>query len=132
MVRGLLSVLLVLGFGGSAAFAQSSRRPPRDPFGNLFKPTLSFPGAAQQPSPPFPRKAPPVDPQALLQRLGQLALLQNPQPTVVCGMTVVPVDQTIDPKMVKPVPEGHFTMRVEVPPICAVTPRPRVVESPHR
>jgi hypothetical protein len=41
------------------------------------------------------------------------------EPKVVCGMAVVPANPSVDPKMVKPVPEGGFTMRIVPPPACA-------------
>jgi len=42
-------------------------------------------------------------------------------PTVVCGMTVIPADPTVDPKSIKKVPEDKkrtFTMRSVPPGIC--------------
>jgi hypothetical protein len=41
-------------------------------------------------------------------------------PTVVCGMTLIPADPKIDPKMKVPVPEGGVarTMRVVPPSVC--------------
>ena len=43
-----------------------------------------------------------------------------PKPSVVCGMTVIPADPTIDPKIrVAPSNTGvTFTMRVVPPTIC--------------
>jgi len=42
-------------------------------------------------------------------------------PTVVCGMTVIPADPTVDPKSIKKIPEDkkyRFTMRSVPPGIC--------------
>jgi len=43
-------------------------------------------------------------------------------PTIVCGMTVIPADPTVDPKSIKKVPEDkkyRFTMRSVPSGICA-------------
>ena len=43
------------------------------------------------------------------------------KPRVVCGMTLIPGDPTIDPAMVHPVPKKDhlkFTLQTVVPPAC--------------
>ena len=40
-------------------------------------------------------------------------------PTVVCGTVVVPVDPTVDRRMVRPAPsDAAYTMRAIKPPVC--------------
>ena len=42
------------------------------------------------------------------------------QPQVVCGMTIIPIDPSVDPKIVVPRPPSDttYTMRLIPPPIC--------------
>jgi len=45
----------------------------------------------------------------------------KPKPKVVCGMTIIPGDPTIDPKIAAPrdpKDTTHYTLRVVPPPIC--------------
>lgn len=73
---------------------------PRTPFVRLFAPAT-----------PLPAQPPP--------RGGAAAAAQRDQPRVVCGMVVVPVNSSPDPRMVKPVPSDvTFAMRVVAPPLC--------------
>ena len=52
--------------------------------------------------------------------LQQHAYAGGQQPQVVCGMTVIPIDPGVDPKIVVPRPPSDttFTMRLIPPPIC--------------
>jgi hypothetical protein len=87
-----------------AAQQPTNGLPPRaNAFGNLFA-QLSKP-----PSLPrflFPTPTPDV----------RLA----PKPTVVCGMTVIPVDPNVDPAIRREVPEGgpRFSIRSVDPKLC--------------
>jgi len=38
--------------------------------------------------------------------------------TVVCGLTVLPVDPKVDPSMTRPAPTGQFTLRTVTPSTC--------------
>ncbi len=70
----------------------------RDPYRQLFQPE--------------DKKTPPSAPSPSVDR---------PQPRVVCGMTIVPADPTIDPKIaVKPRPDDttRYAIRGITPPIC--------------
>lgn len=44
----------------------------------------------------------------------------RPPARVVCGMTMVPVDSSLDPKIVHPVPPSRVkhTIRISKPPLC--------------
>ena len=59
--------------------------------------------------------------QSALQKAVQAAAPKaDPKPTVVCGMTIVPADPSIDPKMLVPrKADGvDYTIRVITPAIC--------------
>jgi hypothetical protein len=45
--------------------------------------------------------------------------LKTPGSTVVCGTTILAGKPALDPKFVKPAPEGHFTLQVATPRMCA-------------
>ena len=76
-----------------------------------FRPPANFFAQPKQPFKPYRVDwgAPPA-----------AALKSAPKPKVTCGMTVVPADPTIDPKMrVAPPDTGvTFTLRVVPPTIC--------------
>jgi len=40
------------------------------------------------------------------------------EPSIVCGMTVLPGRRAVDEKMAKTLPNGRFSLRVHNPPIC--------------
>ena len=43
---------------------------------------------------------------------------RNAAPNILCGMTIVPADPKVDRAMVKPAPNGTFTLRTITPPVC--------------
>ena len=52
------------------------------------------------------------------------AQAQAARPSIICGMTVVPADPTIDPKIrVAPRDNVKFAMKVVEPTVCAAPPR---------
>ena len=80
---------------GVPAFAQASRA---NPYKNLFQsPDLKQVARAQASSPP-----------------------PSAQPRVVCGMSVIPMDPNIDPKIFVPRPADptRYPMRVVPPTVC--------------
>lgn len=87
----------------SSLLGSSSRQAPRagwvadraNPYRRLFEPTAT----------------PPTE-------IGTIAA--TPKPTIKCGMTLIPVDPKIDPRMAKPQADGstRFTIRAVEPPIC--------------
>ena len=85
--------------------------------------------ASQQPSPqPAPMRRvdpykklfqqPPLDQTARAERRADAAA--STAPRVVCGMTVIPADPNIDPKMIirRPPDDTRYTIRVIPPPLC--------------
>jgi hypothetical protein len=52
--------------------------------------------------------------------LSKLMLQGRQRTTIVCGMTIVPVDSSIDPKIERPVPSTgtKFTIKIARPPMC--------------
>jgi hypothetical protein len=76
------------------------------PFTRLFRP----------PSSSLPK---PATPSLRLDRARSLLLSRLP-PKVVCGMTLIPVDASLDPKIEHPVPSDgtKFTLRIHQPPVC--------------
>ena len=72
------------------AASQSASPPRKNPFSKLFAPDLK----------PQPREA--------------------SKPTVVCGMTLIPIDPSIDPKIVVAPQQSdtRFTIRAVPPPVC--------------
>lgn len=92
-------VLLAVLSAAVPAAAQQSRA---NPYRNLFQPRdLKEVARAQQDREP-----------------------KSPRPRVVCGMTIIPADPKIDPKMVieRPRDGVRYTIRA-VPPACAATER---------
>lgn len=86
-------LVVALGFLVSAqplAASQSANPPRKNPFSKLFAPDPK----------PQPREA--------------------GKPTVVCGMTLIPADPSIDPKIVVAPQRGNtrFTIRAVPPPVC--------------
>ena len=89
---------LSLTIGVLATLAQTLTIPAVAPKPRLAGPTLS---RSRQPAPP------PGD------------VAEHVAPRVVCGMVVVPVNATVDPRMVVPPPSDvSFKMKVIVPPVC--------------
>jgi hypothetical protein len=96
---------------------------------------LAAQAAAQEiaPKPWFAPKRPdshqffgPVKPRVLSQTpLADPSKTEAPKPRVICGMTVVPADPSIDPGFLKPVPSTtRFTMRIVEPKDCAAPKAP--------
>lgn len=97
-MRGHLAVIVALLVSVSPAAAQSKYAPePANPYKNLFQPKTIEQAARSQ------------------QRADNTA-----KPRVVCGMTLIPADPGIDPKIyVAPRNDAtHDTMRVIPPAIC--------------
>jgi len=91
--------------GSSPTTRFGALRPQAQPYKNLFKAATLLPPVATQSAPTDPSR-----------------------PTVVCGMTVIPANPKIDPKMnVTPKTDGtRYTIRAIEPPICgAPTPPTR-------
>jgi hypothetical protein len=42
----------------------------------------------------------------------------TPEPSFLCGMTIVPAPPAVDQKMSKTSPAGNFTLQVHQPPVC--------------
>lgn len=104
--RIILSTVLVLLSGSTLGFAQGfAQRPPIDPYKKLF----------QQPS---------LEKAALQQQVQEVlrqAQARQQRPRVVCGMTLLPADPVIDPKMAiePPSRDGvRHTIRAIEPPAC--------------
>ena len=84
---------------------------------------------APSPFGPSPQKPPLFDPQSLsrehqeqMARGLALTRLDAERTRVVCGMTVIPVQPSVDPKSIKKAPEGRrYTMRFVPPPMCGST-----------
>lgn len=107
--RHLSGVLIVVlssiqpVFANGSSFQQGSSPPAPtrrvDPYKKLFQ-------------------QPPLDQTARAQRRADTAA--STAPRVVCGMTVIPMDPSIDPKMIIPRPPGdtRYTIRAIPPPIC--------------
>jgi hypothetical protein len=104
-----------LTLAAQAPPTQAPPAPDRTPFNQLF-----------QVQPPAGK---PVDPRAqellddarraLRERQTALRLLPPEAPRVVCGMTIIPADPSIDPKMLIEVPSAaDYTIRRIPPPIC--------------
>ena len=106
----VISLIAILSFAFLASPVAAAPQNYSDPlFTKLFRsPSSPFVKPAA-PTVPFDPKS--VAPSPLLLRL---------PPRIVCGMTVVPVDSSIDPKIVRPVPSGgtKFTLRIYKPPVC--------------
>ena len=106
----LISLIAILSFtilvSPIAAAAQNQIAPP---FTKLFRPPSSPLLKPAAPTVPFDPKS-----------VAKSPLLSRLPPKVVCGMTVVPVDSSIDPKIVRPVPSDgtKFTLRIYKPPVC--------------
>jgi hypothetical protein len=100
----ILSVTLLAS--PTAAAAQNYSAPL---FKKLFRPPATSLLTPAVPTVPLDRKS--VTKSLLLSRL---------PPKVVCGMTVVPVDASLDPKIQHPVPSNgtKFTLRIHKPPVC--------------
>jgi hypothetical protein len=97
----ILSVTLLVS--PTVAAPQSNIAPP---FTGLFRPPSSAPPQ-------------PATPSVRLDR-AKSALLSRLPARVVCGMTLMPVDPSLDPKIKHPVPSDgtKFTVRIHKPPVC--------------
>jgi hypothetical protein len=80
---------------------------------------LSGAGVAAQSSPPGPNPSPQLQRWQLELAVKAAARLAI-KPNVVCGMTVVPADPKVDPKVIKPVPDQATkpTIREVAPGAC--------------
>jgi hypothetical protein len=45
-------------------------------------------------------------------------LFSPPEPSISCGMTILPGRRSVDPKMPKAPPQGEFTLQVRTPTVC--------------
>jgi hypothetical protein len=105
------------GPGASDVLAQEPQpgltRSAVGPFQKLFRPSAQVEPPAQP-----PRVVPPG---RLTQALKDYLAANNglTTPKVICGMIVVPANPDEDPDMIRPLPEGRFTMRIERPQVCA-------------
>lgn len=45
-------------------------------------------------------------------------LISPPEPSIVCGMTILPVPHAVDEKMSKTPPSGQFNLQVRTPSVC--------------
>jgi hypothetical protein len=90
----------------TAAAAQNYSAPL---FEKLFRPPSSPLLKPAAPAVPIDRKS-----------VAESALLSRLAPRVVCGLMLVPVDASLDPKIQHPVPSNRtkFTLRIYKPPVC--------------
>jgi hypothetical protein len=103
---------------GAATDPAVALRPDR--FGNLFAGTPTLVPIPKALSVDRPAR------QRLAQEMKALALVQgrampsSQKPAIVCGMTVIPADPTIDAAIRHPIPENGpaFTMRTILPSVC--------------
>ncbi len=101
----VIGLLLLLAFAlvSPVAAAQGAIKPP---FSKLF-----------QPPTPQPKPSPPANPL----KSAQIVAAPSREPAkVVCGMTLVPVDASLDPHIIRRVPDTgvKFTIKVSKPPMC--------------
>ena len=109
-ITAIVSFVAVVYIGSAAMAAQQPMNglpPQKNPFGNLFQPPV------KTPSPPrllFPRPT-------FNQRLD---LPVAPNPTVVCGLTLIPADPKVDSAIRHDVPENgpRFSIRSVDPKLC--------------
>jgi len=109
-ITAILAFVAVVHIGSASIAAQQPANglpPQANPFGNLFVPK------SKPPSPPrflFPTPA--------LDQLRDARLASNP--TVVCGLTLIPADPNVDPAIRHEVPEDgpRFLMRSVDPKLC--------------
>jgi len=79
---------------------------------------MAIPLAAQ--TPPFAPNLSPEVQRRQLERAAQAAARLIRKPTITCGMTVVPADPKVDPKVIAPAPDRGTTHTIRpVPPaVC--------------
>jgi hypothetical protein len=89
-----------------------------NPFGTLFPPTTSSDFSQTRPLPKRPLTAPTFT----FNLPGRLANLSRPEPRVVCGLVIIPVDPHLDPDFVHEIPKDalKWTMKVLPAPPCEV------------
>jgi len=103
----VISLIVILGVtllvSPTVAAAQNYSAPL---FGKLFRP-------------PSTLSPTPATPSSRVDR-AKSALLSRLPARVVCGMTLMPVDPSLDPKIKHPVPSDgtKFTLRIHKPPVC--------------
>lgn len=105
----VLSLLVLLGFTLVSPTAVLAQRQVSPPFSKLFRPPAT---SREQPSTPtVPFGANPMN---------KAVFPARPPVKIVCGMTLVPVDSSLDPKIEHPVPSTRtkFTLRTVKPPAC--------------
>lgn len=106
----VISLIAILSFtilvSPTVAAAQNYSAPL---FKKVFRPPSTSLFAPAAPTVPLDRKS-----------VAKSPLLSRLPPRVVCGMTVVPVDSSLDPKIQHPVPSNgtKFTLRIRKPPVC--------------
>jgi hypothetical protein len=106
------AILVILVLAAAPAFADQSSVAPKasarfgtqrpsqnDPYKSLFEPRAKFLQPAMQ------------------------TTAAKPKPQIVCGMTMVPGDTSIDPKMARPLPADgiDYKLRTIAPPICSTS-----------
>ena len=118
---GTLGISAILGV--ATVVAAQGLTPAPSPFGpSPQRPPLFDPG-------PSPQKPPLSDPRSLSRERQEqmarglaLARLEAERTRVVCGMNVIPVQPSVDPKSIKKAPDDKkCTMRVVPPPMCGST-----------
>jgi hypothetical protein len=92
--------------------------PQKDPYKDLFKPEGQTPDDNLARAQERLREA--LRRRQQLQHLQPVAPPGQETPQVVCGMTIIPADPSIDPKMILEVPAGSvdFTIKRIPPPVC--------------
>ena len=116
-ITAIIAFVAVVHIGSASIAAQqaNSGSPNANPFENLFVPS------SKPPSPPrflFPTPTPIPTPTPRLDHPPDVRLA--PQPTVVCGLTLIPADPNVDPAIRHEVPEdgSRFLIRSVEPRVC--------------
>jgi hypothetical protein len=121
LAAGALGISAIVGV--ATIVAAQDLTPAPSPFGpSPQKPPLFDHG-------PSLEKAPLSDPRSLSREQQEqmarglaLARLDGERTRVVCGMTVIPVQPSVDPKSIRKAPDDNkYTMRFVPPPMCGST-----------
>jgi hypothetical protein len=109
----VISLMVVMGVAFVPPAAAAPQRGVSPPFSKLFR----------EPPPPPSQPTPFLKPSAPLFPANRTSGRQGPSRApakVVCGMTLVPVDASLDPKIEHPVPAAgtKFTLKISKPPHC--------------
>jgi hypothetical protein len=102
----VISLIVVLGFTLVSPVVVRAQGRVAPPFSKLFRPT-----------PPLLK---PSTPPPAANVLNRPSLPARPSVKIVCGMTLMPVDSSLDPKIERRVPSTGttFTLRTVKPPVC--------------